>query len=195
MGKASVDKRILQTEAALENALLGLLAEKPLSQITVGELTAAAGINRSTFYLHYSDVSAFLCSWADRLVKELAERLQAAERTGAFPWVAQFVLLLNLMKERQEVFAPLLSPNAGGELSRRLTALLAEPVRQFAVKTKETASRAVAHAYGTMLLHGLVAVAAEWLAEGAQTAPEELSELLGSLSGNETILKKFRELG
>lgn len=193
--RKSIDKRILQTEAALKEALLSLLSEKKISEITVGDLTGAAAINRSTFYLHYRDVSDFFEKWMDALAEALSLRMQKEQPEGAFPWEARFILLLSHMKEESKTFAPLLAPHAGGALAQRLVSLLEEPVRSFAEKAREASSPAVSHAYGTMLLHGLVAVAAEWLAEGAQTPPEELAELLGTLSGNETILKKFRELG
>ena len=36
------------------HALLDILQEKPIDQISVKELVEAAELNRSTFYLHYS---------------------------------------------------------------------------------------------------------------------------------------------
>lgn len=48
--------RTRYTEQVIENALMTLLDEKPVEKITVRELCSIAGINRSTFYLHYQDV-------------------------------------------------------------------------------------------------------------------------------------------
>ena len=44
-----------RTEGALKEALLTLLAEKPLAEITVSELARAAHVSRSTFYEHYGN--------------------------------------------------------------------------------------------------------------------------------------------
>lgn len=44
----------------MDEALLSLLAEKELAYITVKELCRRAGVNRSTFYLHYESVADLL---------------------------------------------------------------------------------------------------------------------------------------
>ncbi|MET9593855.1 TetR family transcriptional regulator [Streptomyces sp. NPDC006516] len=48
--------RTCQPHAALEAALLALIAERPLSRITVSDVSKQADINRSTFYEHYDDL-------------------------------------------------------------------------------------------------------------------------------------------
>ena len=50
------EHRVLATKKLLRNALLTLLNEKPLRNITVKELCARAQLNRGTFYAHYRDV-------------------------------------------------------------------------------------------------------------------------------------------
>lgn len=50
------DRRIRKTKKALRDSLFMLLEKKNINQITVTELTKAADVNRSTFYLYYSDV-------------------------------------------------------------------------------------------------------------------------------------------
>jgi AcrR family transcriptional regulator len=44
------DPRIARTDRALESAILELAARRPVSTITVADLTEAAGISRATFY-------------------------------------------------------------------------------------------------------------------------------------------------
>ncbi|MGW3290351.1 TetR/AcrR family transcriptional regulator [Streptomyces sp. NPDC001002] len=51
-----LDRRVLRSRAALEAALRELVAERDLSQVSVADLTKRAGVNRSTFYEHYTDV-------------------------------------------------------------------------------------------------------------------------------------------
>ncbi|MBR3969516.1 MAG: TetR/AcrR family transcriptional regulator [Ruminococcus sp.] len=51
-----MDLRITKTRAAVKNAFLEIRASKPLEKITVKELSAAANINKATFYLHYKDI-------------------------------------------------------------------------------------------------------------------------------------------
>ena len=50
------DRRIRKTKQVLRQSFASLLAEKPLEDITVKELTERADINRGTFYCHYKDI-------------------------------------------------------------------------------------------------------------------------------------------
>lgn len=52
-----MDLRIEKTRRAIRNALLTLLSEKELEKIKVSELCRLAEIDKSTFYLHYHDLT------------------------------------------------------------------------------------------------------------------------------------------
>lgn len=53
---AGEDRRVRKTKKALRNSLFSLLKTKSVNQITVTELSEMADINRSTFYIYYTDV-------------------------------------------------------------------------------------------------------------------------------------------
>lgn len=73
------ESRYFETARRMDRALLELLGEKDYPYITVKELCARAGVNRSTYYLHYETM-------AD-LVLECVENLQAdfLEQAGFDP--------------------------------------------------------------------------------------------------------------
>ena len=48
------------TERAIEESFIELLNERPLSKISVKDITDRCGINRNTFYYHYRDVPDLL---------------------------------------------------------------------------------------------------------------------------------------
>lgn len=50
----NVDTRVKYTKSVLQKALLDILKEKNIDKVSVKELCEEAGINRGTFYLHYS---------------------------------------------------------------------------------------------------------------------------------------------
>ena len=52
----TVDRRTRKTRKAIQNALMQLSVTKRINEITVTDVTQAADINRSTFYLHYNSV-------------------------------------------------------------------------------------------------------------------------------------------
>src|SRR6516165_9898430 len=50
------DRRVRRTQATLQRALIDLVQEQDLSQITVADVADRADVSRSTFYDHYQDV-------------------------------------------------------------------------------------------------------------------------------------------
>jgi AcrR family transcriptional regulator len=57
-----VDSRIVQTRAALTKTVLELASERPISEIPVSEIARRAGVNRATFYNHYTSPGALLAA-------------------------------------------------------------------------------------------------------------------------------------
>ena len=55
MAKAEY-RSALRSRRLINEALADILQEKPLDKITVTEVVARAGINRGTFYAHYTDI-------------------------------------------------------------------------------------------------------------------------------------------
>ena len=51
----AIDKRIIKTQKAIKEAFMLLTMDKEIEKITVSDIAEKAFINRSTFYLHYSD--------------------------------------------------------------------------------------------------------------------------------------------
>ena len=54
------DLRVIKTRQAIRSALISLLSEKELSDITISELSARAQVNRKTFYYHFEDIFSLL---------------------------------------------------------------------------------------------------------------------------------------
>lgn len=71
-----VDKRVARTKTRLKEGLADLMTEKSIQEITVKELVAHVHINRSTFYLHYSDISNMLENVKQELIEEIAEVME-----------------------------------------------------------------------------------------------------------------------
>ena len=69
------------TERAIKEALIKLLNERPLSQITVKDIVEECGINRNSFYYHFQD----LPSLVEQIVTEEAESI-----IKAYPSVDSF---------------------------------------------------------------------------------------------------------
>ena len=96
------DLRWQRTEDSLMNAFLEELEERPLKKITVASLVRKARINKSTFYLHYSDIYDLGESYTRKLADELIAELDC----------------LNLFFDKP------------GEFARRFVAAVSDPARK-----------------------------------------------------------------
>lgn len=112
MTAPKTDRRILRTRALLRQGLAELMQEKNAGDITVKELVAHANVNRSTFYLHYTDIDQMLASIEAELLERIEASVQAhpidPHQAQIFPLVGD---LFALMAENREICAALLGPH------------------------------------------------------------------------------------
>lgn len=80
------------TKRALEASLKNLLLKKPLSKITINDITEDCGINRMTFYYHFKDIYDLVewsCAedakrrWRAKNLRHLAAGIPPDFRSGA----------------------------------------------------------------------------------------------------------------
>ena len=90
------NKRTLATEECLKNALIALLKDKELADISVTELCEVANLERSTFYAHYEDVATLGNACATDIEKQLSE---VHHTTDYFSWIFEYI------KDHPEVFS------------------------------------------------------------------------------------------
>lgn len=70
------ESKYFNTAQKMDEAFLLLLEKKDFAYITVKELCAKAGVNRSTFYLHYETLEDLLSECTDYLNARFGEYMQ-----------------------------------------------------------------------------------------------------------------------
>ena len=70
------ESKYFHTAAKMDEALLALLAKKELASITVKEICAEAGVNRSTFYLHYETIGDLLSESIQYMNEQFVSHMQ-----------------------------------------------------------------------------------------------------------------------
>ena len=89
------DRRTRLTKSLIRRAFTDLLAEKSLQRITVREVCQRAGVNRSTFYAHYTDLYDLLT----RIEEEMLEDFQQALAPLLDPQLEEFPTPLQITTE------------------------------------------------------------------------------------------------
>ena len=78
------ESKYFATAARMDEAFLALLEKKDFAYITVKEICAAAGVNRSTFYLHYETVGDLLSESVEHMNRQFLDYMaQDAEAFAA----------------------------------------------------------------------------------------------------------------
>lgn len=129
------DARILRTRAALHQAITSLATDKPVGDITVSELAESAGINRVTFYKHYTTPAEAL---ADALQSEITTAI--ATSTPA-PGVDQFThciyTALDHLEARKQLYTIAFSDQVDGTVPIMLSRLLTGIAETYLTKRRK----------------------------------------------------------
>lgn len=124
-------QRINRTNMQFRRAMLHLLDQKPLHQITVNAISEEAGFDRSTFYNHYEDQQDLLTQIEDQVL----ESIDALRTSTHFFNVSSDEIegLVRLCEKYRDILSRLFSDNGEGHFERRIS---------------QTANRAFATQYG-----------------------------------------------
>ena len=83
MAKAEYRSSI-RSRNLIKSALLSLLMDKDLDEITVSALAQKAGVNRGTFYAHYKNISEVLESIQSDVARQLGRLFQHLDADSIF---------------------------------------------------------------------------------------------------------------
>ncbi len=103
MRDKSKDLRVRRTLAAIRTAFFNLVLEKSFNEISITELTENAGINRKTFYLHYSSLEDLVTEIEEEIVEEILEKVgHNAENMDLAGCISNFYSYLESCNEVQQ---------------------------------------------------------------------------------------------
>jgi AcrR family transcriptional regulator len=170
--------RSQRTRSALCAAALQLVLEKGVEQVTVRDISERAGIDRSTFYLHFNDKRAVLEASQRQLMDELVAHGGPRDTVGA-----RVLAAFRHMAEHAVAYRVLLA-SADPEVDRRLHAYLAEHVTRVYHEHVRVAGTAPppgdlqVELFAQYVAGGLRAMAKWWLEQGMPCSPEEMAEMV-----------------
>ena len=159
------------TKRALAMSLKQLMAQKPLSKITIADLTEACGINRMTFYYHFQDIYD-LIEWI--CLEEGGQALQG--RKDYQTWQEGLVALCHAtIRNRvfvEGVYHSVQREQIENYLLRVVHALLLDVVME--LSEHYAISRENQEYITDFYRHAFVGVMLEWVKNGMKEPPEEL---------------------
>lgn len=180
--------KYFQTALLMDKALLLLLEKKNYEYITVKEVCGKAGVNRSTFYLHYETMNDLLLESMEYLLRQMRDHfhqdsLISRERIENCP-LRDLVLItseylmpyLEFVKENKKVFAAAISQPAAfqfNETFHKMNNEIFDPIMdRFHFPEWEKKYRLAFY------INGIFAVISTWIKGGCVEENGKIAELL-----------------
>lgn len=181
MGEQKQDRRVVKTKRAIRNALVQLLSEKELEQITVKELADRADINRKTFYNYYNGVHQVIDEIESEIVTACDQAIQEVDfrRDLKHPSV-YFEKLTNILNSDLDFYGHLCRMRGNQSLVYKITDLLKKKVRD-ALLQQLPCDEQQADIIVDYAVTGMIAVYQTWFNSGRSQSIQEISEVLSVL--------------
>jgi AcrR family transcriptional regulator len=176
---ATSDARIVRTKAALHDALLALLEEKPFDAITVRDLSARAGIGYATFFRHYASKAALLDDVAADDIRELLDlglaQLETVDtRAGAETFFRH-------VDEKRALWSALLTGGAAGRMREEFIRQAGAQASVIAPAQQNNGSWLPEDLKVIFGVGAAVEILAWWLYRGRDYSVEQAAEILDRL--------------
>jgi len=183
-----IDPRVERTHEALRGALMALIEEKGFDAISVQDIAKRAGVNRATFYLHYTDKQDLLVRASeadfDRLVAEAGpiDRENLAYRKPP----RQVVLLFEHLAKNRRFYRSVLSSPGDSAFAARVREYIAAFTKARIASLHAiypAAAPLVDDAFISEYVTGaLLGIMTWWLESDLAHSPEYMADRFGWLS-------------
>ncbi len=179
------DLRIIKTRQHIRAAFFELAEQIGIDKITVQNLTQKAMINRSTFYLHYTDKYELLYQLEDEIFSgikntllDVAIRVAAGEIESGSPY-PYIVGALEYVKSNERFFKLIFSEKGNPAFSRRLGAAIKTIAKEKILNRRPKRQYTLPHNYldalFTSMLTSFIGV---WIEGGMTETAEDVARMV-----------------
>lgn len=177
------DRRVRKTKAQLRSGLATLMQTKSINEITVKELVDLVDINRSTFYLHYTDIYNMLEQIENNIFEEVRRAIDTHPigiTKNTFPFIAD---IFSILLENKEVCSALIGPNGDISFIHTIEAIICENSIKALEPMFPNAIDDLKYSF-SFCLSGCVGLVKTWLLKNNNESPEHMAELTYNMVTN-----------
>ena len=172
-----MDHRVRITKHLLRNALSVLLTEKPIAAITVKELCLRAGINRGTFYAHYTDVYDLLKSIQQKMEASFFEALRPVlDEASQLTPPKMTKKIFECIEANADLCRATIGPHGDKEFARSLIRRSKELCMISYLRFYPNATEKQIETYFTFVSGGCMALMERWIRGGMTESSAVLAE-------------------
>ena len=180
------DHRTRVTRHLIRKAFTDLLSRKPIQSISVKELCETAGINRGTFYTHYTDIYDLKKQLQDEMYDEFQKELETLlnlEEDSLTP-VKVTTEIFQCLKNNSDLCVVTLGDYGDKDfLLKIITSAREKTVEHYAKYFKDVSPKKIEYFYA-FVSSGCIGLLQKWLAEGMATSAEEIATMTENIMLN-----------
>ena len=182
------ESKYFATAARMDEAFLALLEKKDFTYITVKEICEAAGVNRSTFYLHYETMADLLSESISHINEQFLShmkkdpeafvaKLRDCSPDELYLITPEYLIpYLDYIEQHRRLFCTAMENAAVLEMDksydRMFCHVLAPILDRYGVPQKERRYIMAFH------IHGIMAIISEWLKDDCADSIEYVADLI-----------------
>jgi AcrR family transcriptional regulator len=170
------DRRIRKTRAQLQNGLAKLMKTKSINEITVKELVDEVDINRSTFYLHYTDIYNLLEDIENRLMDEILRVIDSHKNVTDGGLLSIFTDIFTIIDANRDICSALIGEKGDMAFVQRMEDIIAshgvhDLMNQFMLPERPI------HYMISFSMSGCIGMLKEWLSTENSEPPEYMANV------------------
>ena len=173
-----MDKRILNTKKKLTNALLEILKNKNIKDITVLELCKKANINRTTFYKYYKDVDDLVITIEDSLLSDLEKYIIDIKRNYLISFTGK---IIETIANRKEIYTRLLGENGDHTFLNKILSLVYNQSITEWQKLLRKATKDDLEKIYSFIVDGTIGIVNDWIKNNCQEEPSNVAIFINKI--------------
>ncbi len=181
------ESKYFNTAVKMNEAFLKLLSEKEFEYITVKEICKEAGVNRSTFYLHYETVGDLLDQTLDYInskfygyfkqVKIYVNKINSLPLSELYLITPEYLVpWLNFILENKRLFQTFLKRhdtlNIASSYEKIFNKVISPILSRFNVHEKDQEYTFLFY------VEGIIGIVKKWIREGCSRTISEISSII-----------------
>ena len=161
------------TKHMMKDALLELLEQQKLVNISVTAICEVADVHRSTFYKHYTDQADLLRDLEQDYLDQVPLPTQNADQLNEEELLTETTAFFDYVKDNEKAFRILLGESTSSDFAARLIDLLNSKYAK--VNDNDEAAARYAYLY---ISNGTVGMLREWVNSDFPISSRELAEMM-----------------
>ncbi|WMT43066.1 TetR/AcrR family transcriptional regulator [Paenibacillus sp. D2_2] len=195
MSENYTDLRVIRTKNAIKLALIELVLEQGFESVSVKDITNKAGINRGTFYIHYTDKYDLMNKSQEEVMKELSSVINkhypniitefSKDETSKIPFRLS-VIIFRYLDENSDFIKAVLSPQGDLSFQLKLKRFMWEVLfhKNFNDLLDNKKTLIPKNYIISYVASAHIGIIQEWIENGKKESPEEMAHILSTITVN-----------